>query len=60
MLGAAAALTKVLLHSDQLDPGQGIIYESAMLFLEFSAIHTPYSIHPGGGGFRVAWGRYPD
>jgi hypothetical protein len=40
MLCAALAFSKVPLHANQLDTGQGIVYESNVLITKIAAIHV--------------------
>jgi hypothetical protein len=39
VLRAALALSKVPLHTNQLDPGQGIVYERNVLITKLATIH---------------------
>jgi hypothetical protein len=39
MLRAALAFSKVPLHANQLDPGQGIVYERNVLITKLATIH---------------------
>jgi hypothetical protein len=40
MLRAALAFSKVPLHANQLDTGEGIVYESNVLITKIAAIHV--------------------
>jgi hypothetical protein len=39
VLRAALALSKVPLHANQLDPGQGVVYERDVLITKLATIH---------------------